>query len=147
MDVRGKGGCYFLLSLSVSHDPKGQAIWENSQSGREEPVEHGIHGMWHDMWHVLVILIIPSALWLPCDSGSRSVLFQVLMGTRTTVHVLGLPLGKGLGLCLVGPASCPYPQFCFPPRMSFPGCLPEACGGCGSTGKPGPGPGKLTFFA
>lgn len=60
-------------------------------------------------WHVLVIT---SALRLPYDSGSRSGLPQ---GTRITVHVLRLPLGKGLGLCLVGPAGCRYPQFCFHP--------------------------------
>lgn len=134
---------YFsLLSLPVSYDPKGQAIWENSQLGRQKPVEYGIHGMWHGMacpCHVL------SSLAAPTTQVPGQFCPRFTWGPEPTVHVLGL--WKGEGLCLVGPACCPYPQFCFPSHVSFPECRPTACGGCGSAGKPGPWPGKLIFSA
>lgn len=65
LDNRGKksgrqDGMLFIV-VSVSYDPEGQAIRENSQLGRQEPVEHGVHGMWHDMacpCHVLGSLAV-----------------------------------------------------------------------------------------
>lgn len=39
----------FIISLPESYDPEDQTIRANSQSGREERVEHGIHGTWHGM--------------------------------------------------------------------------------------------------